>query len=159
MMKRLLITSLAAAILTACGGEDAADYVQQKAPATEPENHSEETANELHPGSGSGVYGDLVAGEEDYYFIKIDFWDNGNHTIELTDLAEDLDLEVTDHNGNVILSENEGTADESIVVSTEDVSFFGDDIDYVVIKMRVYGFEGAASRFTLKLTNYAYNND
>lgn len=158
-MKRILLTAVVASVLSGCGGDDSADFIQQKAPATEPSNHTPETANQLPPGTGVGVYGDLLTGEEDYYYIEVDFFDSGVHTIELTDLSADLDLEVTDHNGNVILSDNDGTNDESIIVSTDDVSFFGDDIDFVVLKMRVYGYEGAASRFTLKLTNYAENND
>jgi hypothetical protein len=159
-MKRILLTSAVAGMLIACGGDDSTEYVQQKVLETEPENQSEETANEIPPGSGVGVYGDLTAGEEDYYYIEVDFFDSGVHTIELTDLTDDLDLEVTDHNGDVLVSEASGTSDESVVVSTDNVSFFGDDIEFVVLKMRVYGAtETSASRFTLKLTNYAENND
>jgi len=158
MNKQTLLLTTLFSLLAACGSEDANDYAQQKAPDTEPSNQTAETANEIPAPSwdnGAGVYGNLKAGEEDYYFIDVDFFSSGRHDITLTDLNDNLDLEVIDEDGAVYASEAQGTADEFVTFSTSDVSFFGDDIDSVRIQIKVYGATAeSSSRFTLKFATF-----
>jgi hypothetical protein len=166
MTKKILWLGLGSALLStlsACGGDDSTAYEQQLAPADEPSNQTLESANEIiapytytSAGVSSGTYGALVAGESDYYYVDVDFFESGDHDITLTDLDDDLDLEVTDWNGLVYTSQASGTADEFIAVSTEQASFFGeDDPDDVRISIRVYGkTDTSAGDFTLTFTRY-----
>lgn len=148
--------------LVACGGEDEEAFEQQKASATEPENHSQETANRIRApyaynrnGSLTGVYGTLEAGESDYYVVVLDFFDSGNHQIWLKDLSSDLDLEIVDWNDQVISSQGAATSNEVIYLNTTDVGFFGDGPDEVRIWIRVYGKTGTENGdFTLEFWTF-----
>lgn len=161
--QKIILLGLSAALLSACGGDDSTVYEQQLAAADEPSNHTLNSANEIIApsaftagGTSSGVYGALDAGESDYYIIDVDFFERGDHEITLTELDDDLDVEVTDWNGLVYTSETSDTADEFIALSTQEVSFFGeDDPDDVRITIRVYGkTESSTGDFTLTFTSY-----
>jgi hypothetical protein len=161
--KKILWLSLGTALLSACGGDDSTAYEQQLASADEPSNQTLESANEIIApsafstvGTSSGVYGALDAADSDYYFVDVDFFERGDHEITLTDLDDDLDLEVTDWNGLVYTSQASGTADEFIAISTQQVSFFGDDDpEEVRISIRVVGkTDTSAGDFTLIVTSY-----
>ncbi len=148
--------------LAACGAEDDDSFEQQKAPATEPANHTVDSANRLRApyaynrnGSMTGVYGALEAGESDYYSVTLDFFDAGNHQIWLKDLSNDLDLEVIDWNDQSFLSQGSDISNEVIYLNTGSVGFFGDGPDEVRILMRVFGkTDTAAGHFTLEFWTY-----
>lgn len=163
MTKKILWLGLGTALLSACGGDDSTSYEQQLASADEPSNQTLESANEIIApsafstvGVSSGVFGALEAGDSDYYYVDVDFFESGDHDITLTDLDDDLDLEVTNWDGIVYNSQASSTADEFIAISTEQASFFGDDDpDDVRISIRVYGKTGtSAGDFTLTFTSY-----
>jgi hypothetical protein len=166
MTKKILWLGLGTAllsVLSACGGDDSTSYEQQLASADEPSNQTLDSANEIIApsafstvGVSSGVFGALEAGDSDYYYVDVDFFERGDHEITLTNLDDDLDLEVTDWNGIEYNSQASGTADEFISLSTEEVSFFGeDDPDDVRISIRVYGKTNtSAGDFTLTFTSY-----
>lgn len=149
--------------LAACGGSEDDDvFEQQKAAAVEPANQSAATANRLRPpyaynrtGSRSGVYGSLKAGESDYYYVDVDFFDSGNHQVWLKNLSADLDLEVIDWTGLSRKSEASATSSEVVTLSTSSVSFFGSGPDTVRILMRVYGkTDTAEGDFTLEFWTF-----
>ena len=150
--------------LAACGGGEDDDDVfeQQKAAAAEPANQSVATANRMRApsnsssaGSTTGVYGSLKAGESDYYYVDVDFFDSGNHQIWLKDLGADLDLEVIDWTDLSRMSEASGTSDELVALSTRGVSFFGGGPDDVRVLMRVYGkTDTAEGDFTLEFWTF-----
>jgi len=149
--------------LAACGGgEDDDVFEQQKAAAVEPANQSAATANRLRApsnssrtGSTTGVYGSLKAGESDYYYVDVDFFDSGNHQVWLKNLSADLDLEVIDWTGLSRKSEASATSSEVVTLSTSSVSFFGSGPDTVRILMRVYGkTDTAESDFTLEFLTF-----
>ena len=151
MTKKILWLGLGTALLSACGGDDSTSYEQQLASADEPSNQTLESANEIiAPSAFSTV------GVSDYYYVDVDFFESGDHDITLTDLDDDLDLEVTNWDGIVYNSQASSTADEFIAISTEQASFFGDDDpDDVRISIRVYGkTDTSAGDFTLTFTSY-----
>ncbi len=124
--------------LVACKGKEV-ELVQVIASATEPSNQTSDTANEIRPDNG-GVLGHLKAGESDFYYVDIDFFDSGNHTISLSNLSADLDLMVIDWEGNEQLSSASSTTDETILISTDSLPFFSDGApDHYRIIMRVTG--------------------
>jgi hypothetical protein len=150
--------------LAACGGGEDDDDVfeQQKAAAAEPANQSAATANRMRApyaysrtGSATGVYGSLKAGESDYYYVELDFFDSGDHQVRLKSLSADLDLEVIDWTDLSRMSEASGTSDELVALSTRDVSFFGSGPDDVRVLMRVYGkTDTAEGDFTLEFWTF-----
>jgi len=161
MKQYLYLVSLI--LLSGCVSEDGSDYVQEKAAETEPENYSVETANEISPpdgfnasGSSSGVFGEILAGQEKYYYVDVDFFDSGAHQITLSDMTDDLDLTVTDWDGVEYTSQASGVIDEVVSgFTSSNVSFFGDDIDTVRVLIKVNGGqESSTSRFTLTFTTF-----
>ncbi|WP_430460707.1 hypothetical protein ACQUQU_16010 [Thalassolituus sp. LLYu03] len=153
-LKHALLPAMAL-MLAGCIGENAS-FEQEKATATEPANHSVAAANEFLPPAtengtaSSGVLGELVAGEDDYYVVNIDYFDTGAHTFTLTSLTDDLDMTVTDWTGVEYSSEGSGTGDEVVVVTTSGLGYFSDDKP---IYVHIYGKTTAAtSKFRLQMT-------
>ncbi len=133
-----VILPLLALTLAGCIGENAS-FEQIKATATEPANHSQSSANRfITPASengtaSSGVLGTLEAGEEDYYYVDVDYFDSGDHEFRLTGLTDDLDMTVIDWDGMEYSSAGSGTGDEVVTsVSTNGLGFFSDKKRIVV---------------------------
>ncbi|MCD8522232.1 MAG: hypothetical protein LRY66_11230 [Saccharospirillaceae bacterium] len=159
MMNKITFLPVAcavAAVLSGCMGDSAVPPEQIKAPATEPANHTLASANRFitplyeNGTASSGVLGTLEAGEEDYYYVEVDYFDTGDHEFRLTGLTDDLDMTVTDWDGMEYTSAGSGTGDEVVTsVSTSGLGFFSDKKRIVV---KISGKSATStSRFRLEM--------
>lgn len=145
---RTLYIGILSILLIACGG-DAVPFEQLKAVSEEPANHSIEEMNELLAPSG-GVLGSIESGKSDFYFVDVDFFDNGIHQFSLTGITENIDIRVTDWNGIEYLSQASGTSDELIDgISTEQEGFYSDKRRIVI---ELFAADGVSeSKFILAM--------
>jgi hypothetical protein len=145
---RTLFIRILSFLLTACGG-DSVPFEQLKVAMDEPENHSLEDMNAILAPNG-GVLGDIESGKSDFYFVDVDFFDNGIHQFSLSEITTNLDMRVIDWNDIEYVSQASGTSDELINgISTEQEGFFSDKRRIII---EIYSADGISeSKFTLTM--------
>ncbi len=139
-------------LLTACSEDGEEEVIRLPLSPHEPANHSFDDANvvDAYFNYGTRHHGFLKAGESDYYKVVLDFFSDGTTNIGLTDLNENLDLELYDRNRQPLASSgNSGVSDEQIQFTfTYDYACDCEDVYYIKVKGAT---DTEESRFTLTL--------